>query len=129
MFCQYPSSRAALLSCLLLMASVYEASSEDQEDSAEEETTEGSGSSETATDTAASGSGDYEYSYGEAATGQSKDEAKARKIWDSLPPYTRRLLAGEEMVKLEANKQFQKYLKALILEAKNMYQKNYLEFM
>ena len=112
------------------MASVYEASSEDQEDSAEEETTEGSGASETATDTAASGSGDYEYySNGEAATGQSKDEAKARKIWDSLPPYTRRLLAGEEMVKLEANKQFQKYLKALILEAKNMYQKNYLEFM
>ena len=76
---------------------------------------------------AGSGSGDsYDYSEGGQATDQGEN---FKEIWDSFPADTRRELAHQEFTKVEASKQFQMYLKALILEAKNMYEKNYLKFM
>ena len=76
------------------------------------------------------------------------ENGEARKFWKKLPADTRRELAHQELGNLETNKQFQLYLQALsnyenslpdtlseyfdifsVLEAKNMYQKNYLEFM
>ena len=75
-----------------------------------------------------SGSGDVDSTYANQAAPDGSD-GEARNFWDKLPADTKRDLAREEFVNLETNKQFQMYLKALILEAKNMYQKNYLEFM
>ena len=74
-----------------------------------------------------SGSGDDStYANQDPTEGEVGD---ARRFWDNLPADTKRDLAREEFVNFETNKQFQMYLKALILEAKNMHQKNYLEFM
>ena len=75
-----------------------------------------------------SGSGEVDYTDADQANFGEVNEAEvneARSFWNELPADTRRELAHQEL----ANKQFQMYLKALILEAKNMYQKNYLEFM
>ena len=63
----------------------------------------------------------------EEGSGSGDSTDTARSYWDRLPADTRRELARQEFVSFEANKQFQMYLKALILEAKNMHQKNYLE--
>ena len=75
------------------------------------------------------------------------EQGHAERYWDQLPADTRRKLAHQELGDIETSKQFQMYLQALskyghlifhiyiftdifsVLEAKNMYQKNYLEFM
>merc|ERR1719331_2984732 len=97
-------------------------SSEGGEESAQETEGEGDTTEETQ---AGSGSGDVDptdaqydsplYDPDEGETGE------ARKFWNQLPADTRRQLAHQELGNLETNKQFQLYLQALILEAKNMY--------
>ena len=114
-------------STFLLVISVMMVSAEDPAEGSGEEAS-GSGSQPVgAASQAGSGSGDsYDYSEG----GQAQDQGESfKEIWDSFPADTRRELAHQEFTKVEAGKQFQMYLKALILEAKNMYEKNYLKFM
>merc|ERR1712062_335459 len=96
-----------------------------------------SGSSDGGSAAAAGGGGEegtespqeQERNAAEEGSGSGDSTDTARSYWDRLPADTRRELARQEFVSFEANKQFQMYLKALILEAKNMHQKNYLEFM
>ena len=123
----FTTTSTFLLAVCVMLVSCQSGPAEDPGEGSGEETS-GSGSEPVGeASQAGSGSGDsYDYSEGGQATDQGEN---FKEIWDSFPADTRRELAHQEFTKVEASKQFQMYLKALILEAKNMYEKNYLKFM